>query len=157
MKSSVYLTEKCETLSKVLLFFLEGGYNKTVSEKLAVFLLQIDFWDWEMDNLVYSFTNFEDRSKAWEHFKGIPESLKNLGFLVNDNRFMCYAFDIRQIQERNEVSAPFNELNKVIGKWNDVLSVCEDKLLISKEKAKSYVTLGAQIMPNLDKYRKKLK
>ncbi len=66
-RPSVYLLNKCEAVDKVLDFFLatEGSYCRTLAEKRAVFLAQIDFWDWEIENLIFSFDSFMERVKAW--------------------------------------------------------------------------------------------
>ncbi len=55
------------------------------------------------------------------------------------------------------VVAPVNNLNKVIKKWNDLLDLCEEDVLAPKKLLESAVQLGAQVLVNLDKYRKKAK
>lgn len=115
-RPSVYLEEKCEGLEKVLDFFLDrqGKLFKPADEKLLVFLHQLDFWDWEIDNLIFSFDNFEERSKAWET-KGLAEYLNNrFGILVKNKLTEKVEYDraVRQWRERynekykNEVFAP---------------------------------------------------
>jgi hypothetical protein len=157
-RPSVYLTEKCEALEKVLDWIIVGQHHKGINDKLLSFLSQIDFWDWEMENLLFSFDNFAERSKAWADQAGIQDFLKSkFGMMVkapfSDQIDLVYKREWRKYNEK-EVVAPFEKLNLIIDKWNSVLGVCEDRLFIAEKTAEQYVSLGAQILPNLDKYRK---
>src|SRR5688500_8352071 len=85
-RPSVYLEERCANLDQVLDFFLgpsrgQGGHGPGADEMLVVFLSQLGFWEWELDNLIYAFTTFEERSKAWRHENGhgLATALKNVG------------------------------------------------------------------------------
>ena len=53
-RSSLYLVLRAEALLGSLKFFI----SETDSVRRRVqFLAQSDFWEWEIDNLIYSFTN----------------------------------------------------------------------------------------------------
>lgn len=159
-KPSAYLVGKCECLAKVVDFFLSnnGGYCRSVKDKRTVFLSQIDFWDWEMDELVFSVESFADRSAAWESCATMRASLSKLGIPVDpaivykiesDRGWNVYAIG------KNQVVPPTEALNKVIEKWNKLLKVCEDTLLLERKEIASLEEMGCQFVKNLDKYRKK--
>ncbi|MBV8576982.1 MAG: hypothetical protein JOZ58_18335 [Acetobacteraceae bacterium] len=52
------------------------------------------------------------------------------------------------------VMAPVASLNKVISQWNDLLRLCEERVLIPPEEREAALQSGAQLMPDLSKYRK---
>ena len=85
-RPSVYLEERCANLDQVLDFFLahHRGRGVGLGEMLVVFLSQLGFWEWELDNLIYAFATFEERAKAWEHENGygLANALKNQGIRV---------------------------------------------------------------------------
>jgi hypothetical protein len=68
-RPSLYLEERCEGLARVLDFFLAPHRSRAPGPKemLIVFLSQLGFWEWELDNLIYAFTTFDERATAWEH------------------------------------------------------------------------------------------
>ena len=72
-RPSVYFLERCQELGRVLDFFLapQQGQSPGLNERLVVFLSQISFWEWELDNLIYAFTSFAERARAWEHEGGV--------------------------------------------------------------------------------------
>jgi hypothetical protein len=173
-RPSVYLEEKCEGLEKVIDFFLssKGGLLKPADEKLLVFLHQIDFWDWEIENLIFSFDNFEERSRAWETTGGIAAYLNNrFGILVKNKTADRVELDrrYREVRRRykewwnpdaakkNEVYAPWEKLVKVVDKWNQLITLCEERVLVAEKHRKTAADLGAQVLPNLDKFRKQAK
>ena len=161
-RPSVYLEEKCQCLEKVLDFFLspKGSFHKPVNEKLLVFLYQLDFWDWEMANLLFSFDNFDERSKAWIENRGMSEYiLHHFSILVKQGKWEEYDRsldrDIRNYTEK-PVVAPWELLRNVIEKWNLLLNQCEERIMQSEETMQNAIKLGAQILPNLNKYKKEL-
>ena len=58
-RPSNYLAAKADALSQVITFFKK---HDGTAHLLAVFLAQIDFWHWEMENLIFSFDTFEERA-----------------------------------------------------------------------------------------------
>ena len=61
-RPSQYLIDKCKSLDTTISFFGHGA----VLEKRLTFLAQIEFWDWEMDEMIYAIESFQKRSQAWE-------------------------------------------------------------------------------------------
>jgi len=158
-KPSVYLQGKCECLEKVLDFFLSnnGGYCRTVKDKRTVFLSQIDFWDWEMDELCFSIDSFTERSKAWDSMQTVRECVAKLGLPVKAQ--ILYEIESNRGWDgwriNSKVVAPVDILNKVIQKWNKLLKVCEETLLMDTKEYLALANMGCQFVKNLDKYRKK--
>ena len=159
-KPSAYLTGKCECLGQVVDFFASnnGGFCRTVKDKRTVFLSQIDFWDWEMDELIYSVKSFSERSEAWESCATLRASLAKLRIPVDPAVVAKIESDrgwnINYIGQ-NQVVAPVEALNNVIGKWNKLLKVCEDALLMDQKQIANLTEMNCDLMQNLDKYRKK--
>ncbi len=157
-KPSVYLVEKCETFSNVLGYFLaaKGSYKKPINEKLLVFLAQIDWWDWEIENLIFSFDNFVERSKLWKTMGDLPEKVfKDFGVMVNPKVGDKIIYD-RAYRVEPEIVAPWEDLNVVIDKWNRLVAYCEERLLADEKVRKSAVDLGAGVR-DLSKYKKSLR
>jgi hypothetical protein len=124
---------------------------------LVVFLSQLGFWVWELDNLVYAFTTFKERATAWEHANGfgIANSLRTRGIwvqaaAVKDLKLKRQARSGRQ----RRVFAPVASLNKVIQQWNDLLGLCELRVLIPREERQEALQSGARLLPDLSKFRK---
>ncbi len=159
-RPSVYLQEKCDALDQVLDFFVSRNpsFAQTRDEKLVVFLSQIDVWDWEIDNLIYSFDTFADRATAWVHANGwgLANALKARGVLVRASAVK----DVRAKRQaragvRRSVVAPVRRLNEVIARWNLLLTTCEERVLVPAEERQTAVRLGAQVLADLSRYRKK--
>jgi hypothetical protein len=134
-KSSVYLEQKCEALEQVIDFFsaMQGNAIRSANDKLLIFLAQMDFWDWEMENLIYSFTNFKERSKAWSSNPEIAEQLLKQGILIKNKleRDLGYSMGYN-FTRKNNVVAPWNVLKRVILKWNDLLKLCEERFWLRR-------------------------
>jgi hypothetical protein len=133
-RPSRYLLDKVECFKKIVDFFL-GADN----EKKAIFLSQIEFWDWEIDNLIYSFVTFEERAKVWEEGNSLDDVLRAKGFILRHNKDL----DIRGqrsfgLKYRQEVTAPWKELEQVVQQWNHLLDVCQDNLLMDEKKLEQY-------------------
>lgn len=158
-RPSVYLVEKCDGLEKVIDFFthLQGSYLKAADEKLLVFLHQIDFWDWEIENLIFSFDNFEERSRAWKGGSMAEQIGARHGILVKSKISDDADFNrkYRSCHEQEVVVAPRENLKVVVEKWNALLSLCEQRVMVSQKGLNTAIHYGAQVLPNLDKYRKK--
>lgn len=160
-RPSVYLQERAEDLWRVLDFFAAPHRGQAPSERemLVVFLSQLSFWEWELDNLIYAFTTFEERATAWEHESGVgmANALRTKGIwvqmvAVKDLKLKRQARSSRQ----REVFAPVASLNKVISQWNDLLELCEQRVLIPQEEREAAIRSGAQLLPDLAKFRKTL-
>jgi hypothetical protein len=158
-RPSVYLQERCEGLGRVLDFFLapHRGQSPGIDEMLVVFLSQLGFWDWELDNLIYAFRTFEERAQAWQHENGlgIANALRAQGIwvqlaAVKDLKYKRQARSGR----RATVYAPVGPLNDVIRKWNELLDLCEARVLIPPEERQEALKLNAHLLPDLSRFRK---
>ncbi len=160
-RPSVYLQERAEELGRVFDYFLapHSGQAPGPKEMLVVFLSQLGFWEWEVDNLIYAFTSFEERATAWDHENGfgIANALRTRGLWVK----MAAVKDLkikRQARsgKRRKVIAPVDSLNRVIRQWNEVLTLCEERVLLSPEERREMIEAGVQMLPDLAKFRKPL-
>ncbi len=160
-RPSIYLQERAEDLWRVLDFFTapHRGQAPGAKEMLVVFLSQLGFWEWELDNLIYAFSTFEERATAWEHENGvgIANALRSKGIwiqlgAVKNLKLKRQARSGRQ----REVFAPVASLNRLISQWNDLLGLCEQWVLIPPAERDAAIQSGAQVMPDLSKFRKAL-
>jgi hypothetical protein len=158
-RPSVYLQERAEVLGRVLDFFMapHRGQAPGAREMLVVFLSQLEFWEWELDNLVYAFASFDERATAWEHENGfgLANVLRTKGIWVRTAAVKDLKLK-RQARSRAGVFAPVASLNKVLSQWNDLLVVCEQRVLIPPEERDVAVQSGVQLMVDLSRYRKPL-
>jgi len=146
-------------LAQVLDFFLapHRGQSPGIDEMLVVFLSQIGFWEWELDNLLYAFTPFDERSQAWDHENGIgiANALRTQGIWIRLTAVKGFkARRQARAGRRRAVFAPVDELNRVIGRWNQLLDLCEERVLVGPAERQEAVALGAQVLPDLCKFRK---
>lgn len=158
-KPSAYLAGKCEGLGRVIDFFASnsGGFGHTVKDKRAVFLSQIDFWDWEVAELIFSVTNFNERSHSWDSCASLKECLNKLELPVVSSIINKIESDrgwkAGRIGE-NKIVPPTEALNEVIRKWNKLLAICEKTLFMEKKEIADLKKMGCSFVENLDKYRK---
>lgn len=157
MKPSIYLKTKAEALYNSLDYMIQSSGSKSIVEKTVVFLAQIDFWDWEMEELIFSFKNFEERSKVWDS-TDVNNLLSKNNFAINKKTIsklqdLFYSKDFAYRiygQRREKVVAPYEILNKTIKKWNDVLDECKHRLMKNPEE------FGIQCDNNIDRFKKEL-
>ncbi len=157
-RASVYLTEKAVALEKAIDFFVGETQTFTVTsnEKRLIFLAQLDYWDWEMDNLLYSYESFRERSKDWSNLEQVKTKLHSVGVLVKGNALEKMKWDRRYTKyERDnkaKVVAPREILEKVVEKWNSLLELCERKLMVKIDKEQ----FGIVGETDLKRFRKKI-
>ena len=160
-RPSVYLQERAEEFGRVLEFFSapHHGQGPGSKERLVVFLTQLGFWDWELENLIYAYSSFEERVTAWEHDNGfgLANALRTKGLWIRTTAVKDLKFK-RQAREgkRREVFAPVPSLNNVIAQWNDLLTRCEEQVLITAEEREVAIQSGVDLVSDLEKYRKPL-
>jgi hypothetical protein len=147
-RPSTYLVSKCQAVEQALAFFLG---DVSAIQKRIMFLAQIDFWSWEMDELIYSVQNFEERAKAWKSNRGgLDQLLRTHGIVLKTE-------DINEASWRSrwqaDVSAPIEGINATIDKWNDLLALCEGSLF-SKKAKKQKEQYGMEILTDLKQYKK---
>lgn len=158
-RPSAYLVERCRELGRVLEFFLapHHGQMPAADERLVVFLSQLDFWDWEIDNLIHAFATFSERARAWEETSGpaLADRLHARGLPV---RFAA----VKNLRERRlsradrarQVVAPADELARVVGVWNTLLETCERRVLVPEDERRRDAALGSHVLPDLGRFRK---
>jgi hypothetical protein len=158
-RPSMYLTKKCDALMDAIAFFKGNRGSRgtaTGKEKRFVFLAQIDFWDWEMDELIYSVESFKTRSQAWEaSTSNLGGMLIRLGFPVQENELWNAVWHRGCFGRGQEVVAPIKKINEIIEAWNSLLGLCEKSVFKPKKLIEKHIeAYGVQCVKNLDKYRK---
>lgn len=158
-RPSVYLQERVAALAQVLDFFAapHRGQSPGPKEMLVVFLSQVEFWEWELDNLIYAFKTFQERATAWEHENGfgIANALRTRGIWIQLSAVKDLKLKRQTRSGRGRgVFAPVVDLNKVIQRWNELLLLCEEKVLIPHEEREAALRGGAQLLMDLAKFRK---
>lgn len=157
MRPSVYLESKAENLTQALKYFTHDTYGKQVRQKLIVFMVQIDFWDWEMEELIFSFNNFEERSKVWD-CNDLTELMNKSNFVLSkkfqeqlnwDLIYKKHSEFYRYGNNQDEVYAPYETLNETISTWNSLIDVCKNRIYDDDGR------FGIQA-PKIDDYKKKL-
>jgi len=151
-RPSVYLQEKCSTLEAALDFFSQGSAHFSLNEKKLTFLAQIDFWEWELETVIYSFDNFKERSAAWDSIRTIRDRLAKQGIIVREN-VISQAESKRGWNQhlRSTVVEPWVDLNRLIDKWNGLLESCEKKLMDGSVNPE----WCPNVLTDLSKYKKK--
>lgn len=130
MKTSQYLKNKCDNLYQTISYFIgeNSSWKRTATEKRLTFLAQIDFWDWEMEELLYSFDSFSKRAELWKE-KGLKREFAGNEFLVRMNQVNEAEWNRSGEKYWNEeVVAPIEELNRTVDRWNKLLDICEKRL-----------------------------
>lgn len=138
-RPSEYLVQKCNNLLTALNFFFKGNEYFTAKSKRIIFLSQIDYWDWELEELIFSFKNFRERGKAWSPNADVYGMLVAKGFDVKVPEVNELVYSQARL-DANQVYAPVDNLNEVIEKFNELL-ILSVKILNNG---------------NLDKYKKEL-
>lgn len=161
-RSSVYLVERARTLHQALDFFLSGGTARSPGYKRKlVFLGQIDFWDFEIESLIYCFRSFDHRSIDWDDEQAVQEKIMKKNFMIK-NKFIHKFVENAGYQKftdrlngrkNSRVEAPDDGLDGCIGIWNKLLDACEE-MMASEKTADAAEYCGCRIERNLDKYRK---
>jgi hypothetical protein len=131
-RPSGYLEERCEALERVLDSYLAAEQASTPSsdDLLLHFAGQLPFWNAELEVLIGSFDEFEKRSQSWQSERGLEEALRTQGLYVN-SRALKY-LKKKQGDKKSgstKVVAPFARLNRVIEKWNHLLSLVNERLV----------------------------
>ena len=126
MRNSVYLEEKTNALLKALKFF---AASQDAYKRRIVFLQQIDFWDWEVAELIYTFDKFPERHDQWENLtKNLVRNSKpdSLLMILNQKAVDKAIFNY---SDKEQVFAPVHLLKQVIEQWNELLDICEKTCL----------------------------
>lgn len=126
-KTSLYLVRRVETLLGPIRFFSDPVGGK---ERQLQFLAQSDFWEWEMENLIYSFTNFGERSRTWRSGKTALEKLGALGIAVEAKMVRHVRWNKGwHVRHEKERVAPVEMLRGAIEEWNALITIVETKFI----------------------------
>jgi len=158
-RESKYLIRKIEAFDTAFKFFSKCSSGMGVEEKMMIFLCNMNFWDWEIENIIYSVVNFEDRSEAFENFSSLIEGVMKSGFLLKQSKVEDVKLDRRwknhsscRSKSTSQMVAPVDQLNQLIDDWNDFLSRIEKKLM--SKTAKSFENWGENMKADLSSFKK---
>jgi hypothetical protein len=128
LRTSFYLTRKAEALLGVLQFFTEA---RSPANRRLQFLAQSDFWEWEIDNLIYSFTNFQERSRTWQSPEQAVKKLGTLGIVVNAKVVRGVRWRTGQWQHKDATRrvTPVDMLREVVELWNQLVDAAEEQFV----------------------------
>ncbi|MGE3804486.1 MAG: hypothetical protein AB7K24_07425 [Gemmataceae bacterium] len=131
-RPSAYLEERCEVFERVLDNYLaaEQAATPSADDLLLFFSGQLPFWNTEIDALIDSFDDFELRAQSWQSERGLEEALRGQGLYVHSRALKH--LKKKQGDKKSggtKVVAPFARLNRVIEKWNHLLSLVNERLL----------------------------
>lgn len=142
-RPSQFLQLRIDNLAGTLTFFSRREEHK------VAFLLQIDFWDWEMDEMIYAVGNFSEREKAWRvSGRTADEILRSQGLILKKRVRIDYGPAV----QTSEIAAPSADLAKLIAAWNDLISACNE--LLDSNQTEQTLKVGGKALRNLSKYRK---
>ena len=134
-RTSLYLVLRAEALLGALRFFRADAGN--AGERRLQLLAQLDFWEWEIDNLIYSFTNFAERSRTWNSPRATFEKLGVQGIVVKAmvaSRRPEWRDRRWRVNREPARVAPVALLKETIDLWNDLLDVTEGQFIYPMRK-----------------------
>ena len=142
-RPSRFLLARIESFAETLGFFARRTQYK------VTFLLQLDFWDWEMDEILYAVGNFTERERAWRvSGHTADEMLGASGIFLKNRALGSYG----PSTTFNKVMAPQGELAQLIARWNELLGECE--AMLDPNYISQILKSGGKALPDLSKYRK---
>jgi hypothetical protein len=162
-RTSLYLVLRADAVLGALRFFIAGSRDRT--RRQLQFLAQSDFWEWEIDNLIYSFTNLAERSETWRSPRATVEKLGALGIVVNAKllRHATWRSNFHgrrdvpwsgrwKVEQTGQRVAPVALLREVVDQWNQVIDAVEAQFIVPMQKdAKRW---NIQTRRNLSSLRK---
>jgi hypothetical protein len=144
-RPSRFLKSRIESFAEALQFFVP------MPQRQVAFPLQIDFWDWEMDEILYAVASFGEREKAWRlSGRTADELLGSQGILLRSKSRKSYGAAVQV----TKVVAPLAELQSLVDQWNDLIGRCEG--LLDREEIEQTLLAGGKALADLSKYRKNL-
>lgn len=123
-QTSFYLVQRAQALLAALQFFAAPGVG---TRRLLQFLAQSDFWEWELDNLIYSFTNLADRQRTWLSTSATIEKLGKLDIALNAKmvRKISWTQSRWKVRHGERRVAPVQLLAEVLAIWSQLLDAAE--------------------------------
>lgn len=145
-RPSRFLKSRIENFAEALQFFVP------MPQRQVAFLLQIDFWDWEMDEILYAVASFGEREKAWRlSGRTADDLLGSRGILLRSKTRKSYGAAVQV----TKVVAPVAELRSLVDLWNDLIERCEG--LLDRQEIEQTLHAGGKALPDLSNYRKHFK
>jgi hypothetical protein len=165
-RNSVYLEQKAQTLQQALRFFTDSGVGQSREERLLAFLDQIDFWDWEVESLRFSFQNFAQRAQAFA--TAVPgDRAATHGILVKVTKAQDVGrerrYDAAMTKrwgrwsgtEKVSVVSPEEALAATLTTWHELLTAAEKTVMAPPAVVANGVKAGVTtFQPDLSRYRK---
>jgi hypothetical protein len=159
-KTSLYLVRRTDALLGALRMFCE---SRDANRRRLQFLAQSDFWEWEMDNLIYSFTNLSERQKTWRSREATTAKLAGLDIAVNAKliRKAFWRHNSGQTEKKlgrwkitneNTRVAPVALLQEVVNVWNQLIELVSAEFVEPMQK--SVVRFNIQTRRDLTSMRK---
>jgi len=151
-RTSLYLVRRAEALIGALKFFASG---RDATVRRLQFFAQSDFWEWEIDNLIYSFENLAERSASWATSAAAVGKLGRLGVVV-DARVARrvrwhHGWQVTGTQRR---VAPVDLLREAVDLWNALVDRVEEQFVAPmRRKADKY---NIQTVRDLNRLRKRM-
>jgi len=149
-RTSVYLVRRADALLGALTFFTVTG--KSATHRRLQFLAQSDYWEWEMDNLIYSFTNMAERRAIWKSREQTSAKLVRLGLTVDAKLLRRAVWREERVARRTDLVnghwkmtqtsdriAPLDMLRQVIDEWNRAIDMAEKEFVLPmRDKARDW-------------------
>lgn len=150
-QTSFYLVRRAEALRGALGFF---DAPSATPQRMIRFLAQVDFWEWELDNLIYSFTNLAERQETWRSTKSAVNKLGQLGIALDAKLVsrVRWARGSWEAKADNARVAPVELLRDVLDVWNRLIDACERRFIAPmREKADKW---NIQTRRDLNSFRR---
>lgn len=127
-KTSFYLLRRAEALLGAVRFFRNEGAS--APQRQLRFLAQSDFWEWEMENLIYSFTSFAERARTWRTAEAANQKLLAIGIVVDAKVVKSARWRGEwRLRQRDERVAPVEMLRQTIDEWNLLIREVEARFV----------------------------
>ncbi len=155
VRTSLYLVRRAEALLGTLRFFAAPSGDH-VTRRLQ-FLAQVDFWEWEIDNLIYSFTNLEERARTWESARHAEAKLHKFGVVVDAKVISRVQWRGRRgwrLNQRPSRVAPADLLAETIDMWNALVDLAEAQFV--RPMLKKAERFNIQMRHDLQSLKKKM-
>lgn len=84
-----------------------------------------------MENLIYSFTNFEERSRSWRSPKHVQEKLWEIGVIANATLYgrAKWRRGAWRVDRDGRRVAPVELLAETVQAWNQLIDLAEENFV----------------------------
>lgn len=143
-RTSLYLVRRAEALIGALKFFADDAGHRTFERRLQ-FLAQSDFWEWELDNLIYSFDSLAERSRTWESSTAALHKLGRLGVVVDAKvvRRVRWRGGAWRVTHATRRVAPAALLREAVELWNALVDRAEAEFVAPMRKRADRFNINA--------------